>query len=173
MFNQQLQPRRLAAIAVAVAVLATIALSANAARAAQQAVTVQGFAFNPGTITVNMGDSITWTNNDSVPHTATSDTDSVFDVALPASGGSGSYTFATAGTFTYHCTIHAQMKGTVVVQAASTAGATSTAAAPAAPSTGSGHKTGDGLPLAALGGGLLVVVAAGAAGGVALARRHR
>ncbi|MCC6381451.1 MAG: cupredoxin domain-containing protein [Dehalococcoidia bacterium] len=173
MVSQQMQPRWLAAVAFTVVSLAAIALGAGVGHAAQSAVSVQGFAFNPASVTLNVGDSITWTNNDAVPHTATSDTAGVFDVSLPAGGGPGSFTFTTAGTFTYHCNIHPQMKGSVVVLAASTAGSTSTAAAPGAPSAGTGHAGGGGMSLAALGGGLLVALGVAAAGGGALLRRRR
>jgi plastocyanin len=61
-----------------------------------------------------------------VAHTATSDT-GVWDSGTLATGQSYSHTFDQPGTYTYHCTIHPFMKGTIVVQAASTGGATATA----------------------------------------------
>jgi plastocyanin len=70
---------------------------------------------NPATITV--GSTVTWTNNDTLPHTATSDT-GVWDSGTLSSGQSFSFTFMTAGTFPYHCMIHGaqSMSGTVTVQ---------------------------------------------------------
>ncbi|HVW66486.1 MAG TPA: cupredoxin family copper-binding protein [Candidatus Peribacteraceae bacterium] len=77
-------------------------------------VTIQNFQFAPQSITIKAGTTVTWTNQDSVSHTVTGDNGG------PASGGISqgqtySYTFTTPGTFTYHCTFHPMMKGTVVV----------------------------------------------------------
>jgi plastocyanin len=98
-----------------------IALSVAAASvlAADQAVTIEGFAFSPATVTVSVGDSVTWTNNDGTAHTATG---SGFDTGNIAGGASGSVTFQSAGSFDYACSIHPQMTGTVVVQAAAGGG---------------------------------------------------
>lgn len=75
-------------------------------------VSIKNFAFNPPTITINPGDTVTWTNEDSVAHTATGDD---FDTGHLEKGQSGSYTFQSAGTFDYICTIHPSMKGQVIV----------------------------------------------------------
>jgi plastocyanin len=108
--------RRYVAAAAAMSGLA-IALSAAAAPilAADQSVTIEGFAFSPATVTVNVGDTVTWTNNDGTAHTATG---SGFDTGNIAGGASDSVTFQSAGSFDYVCSIHPQMTGTVVVQAA-------------------------------------------------------
>lgn len=88
----------------------------NAAPAtAQNAVTIQNFAFSPATITVKAGDKVTWTNQDSVGHSATAD-DQSFDTGILDQGQSGSVTFSKAGTYTYHCSAHPNMKGTIIVQ---------------------------------------------------------
>ncbi|MGH2478580.1 MAG: cupredoxin domain-containing protein [Ktedonobacteraceae bacterium] len=83
-------------------------------------VTVTNFAFSPATITVKVGTTITWTNNTGAPHTVTSDDGTSFDSGInnpiAASGGTYSFTFTKAGTYTYHCQIHPFMKATVVVQ---------------------------------------------------------
>jgi len=83
--------------------------------AGKNAVTIQNFAYSPATITVKAGDSITWTNQDSVGHSATAD-DNSFDTGVLPQGQSKSITFSKAGTYTYHCSVHPTMKGTVVVQ---------------------------------------------------------
>ena len=70
--------------------------------------------FGPAAITVHVGDTITWTNADAAPHTATAD-DGSFDTGTLARGQSGSHTFTSAGTFAYHCTIHPSMRATVKV----------------------------------------------------------
>jgi plastocyanin len=79
------------------------------------AVTIKDFAFNPATITVATGTTVTWTNEDSVTHTVTSDT-GVFDSGDIHQGADFSYTFNTAGDYGYHCSIHTYMKGHVIVQ---------------------------------------------------------
>jgi len=78
-------------------------------------VDISNFSFNPGTLTVKVGDTVTWTNNDSATHTVTAN-DNSFDSANLASGASFSHTFSKAGTYPYRCTIHPNMTGTIVVQ---------------------------------------------------------
>lgn len=78
------------------------------------AVYIQNMAFNPATITVPAGTTITWTNKDGMAHTVTSDT-AIFDSGSIASNGTYSRTFPTAGTFPYHCSIHPSMTATVIV----------------------------------------------------------
>jgi plastocyanin len=79
------------------------------------AVTIQNFAFNPSTIEVAVGTTVTWTNQDTAGHTVTAD-DGSFDSRTLATGATFQQTFSTAGTFTYHCTIHSSMKATVTVK---------------------------------------------------------
>jgi plastocyanin len=78
-------------------------------------VSIEGMAFNPQTLTVAVNTTVTWTNNDGVTHTVTSDS-SVFNSGNLVAGGTFSYKFTTVGTFTYHCSIHQYMTGTVIVQ---------------------------------------------------------
>ncbi len=78
------------------------------------AVTIKDFAFNPATTTASAGSKVTWTNSDTTAHTVTFD-DGSADSGNIAPGSTFDHTFATAGTFAYHCTIHSQMKGTVTV----------------------------------------------------------
>ncbi|MBI2139742.1 cupredoxin family copper-binding protein [Candidatus Woesearchaeota archaeon] len=78
------------------------------------AVSIKGFAFNPKDAAVNVGDTITWTNEDSAPHT-------VKITGMPESdelskGDSWSKTFTEAGTFSYICGLHPSMKGTITVK---------------------------------------------------------
>ena len=90
--------------------------AANAAATAS--VTIRDFEFAPATVTVNEGDTITWTNEGPTVHTATAE-DGSFDTGSLRKGESGSATFTSAGTIAYICTPHPNMQGTVVVQAAS------------------------------------------------------
>jgi plastocyanin len=78
-------------------------------------VLIQGMAFNPLTITVALGTSITWINKDAVAHTVTSNT-GIFDSGSINTNGTFSYTFSTVGSFPYHCTVHPYMTATVIVQ---------------------------------------------------------
>jgi plastocyanin len=77
---------------------------------------IQGMAFNPSTITVTIGTTITWTNKDTMGHTATSTNTAEFDTGLIGSNETASHTFNTAGTFSYDCSIHPSMTATVVVK---------------------------------------------------------
>jgi plastocyanin len=78
------------------------------------AVTIQSFTFSPASITVGVGGTVTWTNQDGVAHTATGTS---FNTGNLNRGQSGSATFNQAGTFPYHCSIHPNMTGTVSVVA--------------------------------------------------------
>jgi plastocyanin len=77
---------------------------------------ISNFAFSPATLTISVGDSVIWTNGDSVSHTVTSDSGNELSSSPLGNGQTYSHTFATAGTFSYHCSIHPMMKGTIVVQ---------------------------------------------------------
>ena len=163
----------LAAVMVAAA---TAFLAGDTAEAADATVSAQNFAFSPASVTVNVGDQVTWSNGDNVPHTATSTT-GAFDTGNIAGGASASVAFNTAGSFSYFCQIHPNMTGTVVVQAAGGGGggatATQTAAGgtPSAPTTGSGLANESSSNNAAVIAGMSAVVLLAAAGAFALSRR--
>lgn len=106
--------RRLAAIGLGSALAAL--LVAGTVMAADATVRIEGFAFTPGSVTVEVGDTVTWRNDDTAGHTATAA--GAFDTGSIAPGASAAITFDTAGTFAYVCSIHPQMTGTVIVQAA-------------------------------------------------------
>jgi plastocyanin len=80
----------------------------------KQAVTVEAVAFQPADLTVNVGDTVVWTNKDPFPHTATAA--GAFDSKSIAAGGSWRFTARRAGTFPYVCTLHSNMKGTLQVE---------------------------------------------------------
>jgi plastocyanin len=89
------------------------------ASAQQKAITMEvkidNFSFGPATLTVTTGTTVTWINHDDIPHTVVS-TDSVFKSKVLDTDEKFSYTFAKAGTYSYFCSIHPKMTGTVVVQ---------------------------------------------------------
>ena len=72
-------------------------------------------AFNPDVTDVAVGGTVTWTNNDAVAHTSTSN-GTGWNSGTIAPGGQFSFKFQTAGTYQYHCAIHPGMVGTIVVQ---------------------------------------------------------
>lgn len=79
-------------------------------------VSIKNFAFNPSMVTVKAGTKVTWVNNDSAPHTVTSDSGNLLNSGTLLPGQSFSFTFNTAGTVSYHCNIHPMMKAAVVVE---------------------------------------------------------
>ena len=76
---------------------------------------IRDLAYQPAQTEVAVGTTVTWTNSDTVPHTATH-ADGAFDSGILDPGQSFSYTFDEAGTFDYICLVHPEMKGTVVVR---------------------------------------------------------
>lgn len=76
--------------------------------------TIQNFAFSPATIHVKVGGSVTWTNKDATPHTVT-DLNGGFDSGSIAADATYKMTFNTAGTITYHCSIHSMMPNATIV----------------------------------------------------------
>ena len=77
------------------------------------------FGFSPLSLTVVIGvnNTVNWVNDDTAPHTATSDTAGVFDTGTIAPGSIGTATITQTGTFTYHCSFHSWMKATITVKA--------------------------------------------------------
>ena len=80
-------------------------------------VTISDFAFGPAKISVKKGSTVTWTNQDSVQHNVTPDSQSQnFEGSqLLNKGESYSFTFNAVGTYSYHCTPHPSMQGSVEV----------------------------------------------------------
>ena len=94
---------------------ATAAPTASAAGG--NTVAIKNFAFDPASLTVKSGTVVMWTNQDGASHTIASDTGSpvAFSSDSISSGASYSFTFTKPGTYTYHCSIHPTMKGTIIV----------------------------------------------------------
>jgi plastocyanin len=131
-------------LAGAAILLLAFGLAVPAVLAATRGVDIRDFAFSPRTIEIRVGDTVRWTNRDSIAHTATARNGS-FDTGLLADGESGSVRFTTAGTYRYVCTPHPDMTGTVVVRAAGTVAPPNTATEAIAPSAGPGSGTADAL----------------------------
>jgi plastocyanin len=114
---------------------------ARATASAAQSVSIVDFAFKPGSITVNTGDTVQWTNNGKVPegHDVTGDG---LDSGRLKSGDTYSHTFNAPGTFSYICSIHPSMKGTVKVLAATSGGGGGSGGSNGGGSDGSGSNGG-------------------------------
>ena len=109
---------RAARVAALAGLLLFIALASTAA-AATTAVSIQGFAFVPPSVTISIGDTVAWTNKDAAAHSAV--VNGVGQTQVLAQNQSGSLMFTAAGTFPYICGIHGSaMMGTVIVRAAAT-----------------------------------------------------
>jgi amicyanin len=77
---------------------------------------IKNFAFTPATLTIKAGDTVTWTNKDSMAHTVTSDSGSELDSSSLVQGASYSHTFNTPGEYDYHCAVHPSMTAKIIVQ---------------------------------------------------------
>ncbi len=80
-------------------------------------VAIVDFAFEPDPLQTAVGQPVSWTNQDAAPHTVTSDGEGPMASGELDQGASYDVTFGTAGTYTYICTIHPTMRGTVEVSA--------------------------------------------------------
>jgi len=78
-------------------------------------VKIDNFSFGPGTLTVPVGTTVTWTNRDDIPHTVVS-TEGAFKSKVLDTDEKFAYTFSKAGTYPYFCSIHPKMTGKVIVQ---------------------------------------------------------
>jgi plastocyanin len=80
-------------------------------------IVIKNFAFDPSSLTVKSGTAVKWTNQDGASHAIVSDTGSpaTFSSDSLSTGASYSFTFTQPGTYTYHCSIHPSMKGTIIV----------------------------------------------------------
>jgi plastocyanin len=99
-----------------VALATALLVGSGVAEAATRAVAISRFAFAPASITINVGDRVTWTNSDAVTHTATA-TSGAFDTGNIEQGQSASVRFTQPGTYRYICTPHPTMTGTIRVRA--------------------------------------------------------
>lgn len=82
------------------------------------AVLIKGFKYQPDVLTVNVGDTVEWTNGDIVPHTVTAvdKNDKSFNSGSIAPGATWKFVAKKAGTFNYGCTPHPNMKAKLVVR---------------------------------------------------------
>ena len=81
--------------------------------AVTQSILIKGFAFSPAELIVNKGDTVTWTNEDSVVHNVVG---GILHSQDLANGQSFSFTFTETGTYDYICTHHSSMNGKITVK---------------------------------------------------------
>jgi plastocyanin len=95
---------------------ATGSTTAAQASTGSGSVSISDFKFAPASLTVDRGTRVTVANHDTTAHTATADSGSAFDTGDIDPGSSASFTLAKAGSYSYHCSIHSFMHGTIVVR---------------------------------------------------------
>jgi plastocyanin len=135
--------------------------------AAAGSVTIKDFSFSPKSVTVNQGDSVTWTNSGPTEHSATA-SDGSFDTGVFKKGQRRSHTFDKPGTFSYICTPHPFMKGTVTVASTGGGGSSGSGSGSAgrsdsgsADSSAGNQGSGAKLPASGADAGVLVALGAG------------
>ena len=109
---------RVAAAFGVVLLVAAATFAARSAPATDAEVDIDQFTFLPQRITVKAGTTVTWINEDDVPHTIVSSS-KVFKSKALDTADKFSFTFTTPGTYDYFCSLHPHMTGAVVVEAAS------------------------------------------------------
>src|SRR5581483_6468231 len=111
--ERQVRPMRKLILAFA-GVAAALAV-AGPASAATKTVSIYGYGFNPKSVTVTEGDTVTWVNRDNANHQVLADKGQ-FVSAILRPKATYSFTFRAAGTYTYSDELHPKLKGTVVVK---------------------------------------------------------
>jgi plastocyanin len=105
-----------AALLSAASIVVMLSLVAPAF-AADTEVKIDNFTFNPQTITVKADTTVTWINEDDIPHTVVATAKTFKSTALDTDG-KFSFTFTTPGSYEYFCSLHPHMKASIVVEAA-------------------------------------------------------
>ena len=96
------------------AIAAVLASQITAARCDEASVTIDNFTFTPAALTVKVGTTVTWKNHDDIPHTVVSA--GKFKSKALDTDDSFSFTFTGAGDYTYFCSLHPHMTGTIKVE---------------------------------------------------------
>jgi plastocyanin len=126
--------RALWGMLLALLIAGLLSIHLATAVSADVSVNIMNFKFDPTPLTIPVGTTVVWTNQDSAPHTASSDPGSAFtfDTGMLQKGQSGKVTFTMAGTFAYHCNVHPTMHAMVIVTAGSAPAPAPVSAAPSA-----------------------------------------
>ncbi|WP_407175874.1 cupredoxin family copper-binding protein [Bradyrhizobium sp. STM 3562] len=99
---------------LALAATISLTLGAHSAQAQELQVTIDNFTFTPPDLTVKVGDTVTWTNHDDIPHTVVSA--GKFRSKTMDTDNSFSFTFTAAGDYKYFCSLHPHMTGMIKVE---------------------------------------------------------
>jgi plastocyanin len=99
--------------------LAALLLSSAAGMAEEATVKIDNFTFDPPRLTVKAGTTVTWYNEDDIPHTVAA-TDKQFRSKALDTDGKFSFTFTTPGSYEYFCSLHPHMTGVIVVEVVAT-----------------------------------------------------
>ena len=105
-----------AALLAGAVMLSTVSVMTKAAPAQAAAVHIGNFTFKAQVATIKPGTTVTWTNDDDIPHTVVSK-DGVFRSKVLDTGDHFSFTFAKPGQFGYFCSLHPHMTGAIIVKA--------------------------------------------------------
>jgi plastocyanin len=108
-------PKLRIALAAAAAAAFSVAALTAAVAASPATVTIDNFDFAPMTITVAAGTTVTWANNDDIPHTVRAVDGSFHSKALDTDD-KYSFTFTKPGVYSYFCSVHPKMVGKVIVK---------------------------------------------------------
>jgi plastocyanin len=100
--------------AVATLLLPVVAAAAEEAAADPLAVHIDNFVFQPALLTVKVGQTVTWTNRDDIPHTVVCA--GKFRSKAMDTDGSFAFTFTAAGEYKYFCSLHPHMTGSIKVE---------------------------------------------------------
>jgi amicyanin len=121
---------RILPLAALLATLLVAPFTGTAYAATGYHVPIANYAYDPATLTVTVGDTVTWTNEDTVPHTVTTSSGPVaLNSPNLSKGQSWSFTFTVAGTYLYYCAVHPYMRAEVIVRPAATVATTTSRAA--------------------------------------------
>jgi plastocyanin len=101
-------------LAIRLAVVAAMASQMTPARCEDTNITIDNFTFSPARLTLKAGTTVTWKNQDDIPHTVVSA--GKFKSNALDTDDSYSFTFTAAGDYTYFCSLHPHMTGTIKVE---------------------------------------------------------
>jgi len=91
-------------------------MMAGTAQAAEVQIIISDFAFSPETLTIKVGDTVEFVNEDGIPHSGAREGKDGFDTQVLNQGQSKKITFSKPGEYTYNCSIHPSMSGKIIVK---------------------------------------------------------
>jgi plastocyanin len=118
----RVEPMRIELIAFVTGAALACVIAPSVAQNSVVPVTIDNFVFEPERVTVKVGTTVTWTNHDDIPHTVASK-DRAFKSKVMDTDESYSFTFSTPGEYSYFCSLHPHMVGTIVVEGTAGSGA--------------------------------------------------